>query len=227
MKVLKTTLFLSLLSFISMAQLKPDSTAVNQEEVSIENAFDMIHHLEDTTQKIQLVVGHLNQDLTYSGTRLIGRESTDSLSQLTTSGYVSTYIAHYSDSVAIGSYEKFPTVAPYSDAFSINIAQLSTRFVSQGARANLTLQYGDIPNSAWSSRFTNIQEANAGIRLVPRLWLDAGFFRTHIGLESIQPRENIASSIAVITYYEPYLMSGLLNVVVINLGYPRSIADVR
>ncbi len=35
-----------------------------------------------------------------------------------------------------------------------------------------------------------------------------GFFRTHIGLESIQPRENMALSIATTTYYEPYFLSG-------------------
>jgi len=35
-----------------------------------------------------------------------------------------------------------------------------------------------------------------------------GFFRTHLGLESIQPRENITTSIAVTSYYEPYYLSG-------------------
>jgi hypothetical protein len=41
-----------------------------------------------------------------------------------------------------------------------------------------------------------------------KVWFDAGFFRTHIGLESIQPRENITLSLASTTYYEPYFMSG-------------------
>jgi hypothetical protein len=53
-----------------------------------------------------------------------------------------------------------------------------------------------------------IQEANAGIALHPRLWLDAGFFRTHLGFESIQPRENMTTSIATTTYFEPYFLSG-------------------
>jgi hypothetical protein len=35
-----------------------------------------------------------------------------------------------------------------------------------------------------------------------------GFFRTHIGLESIQPRENITMSLATTTYFEPYYLSG-------------------
>ena len=40
------------------------------------------------------------------------------------------------------------------------------------------------------------------------MWLDAGFFRTHFGLESIQPRENMTLSLATTTYYEPYFLSG-------------------
>jgi hypothetical protein len=41
-----------------------------------------------------------------------------------------------------------------------------------------------------------------------KLWLDAGFFRTHFGLESIQPRENMTISLATTTYFEPYFLSG-------------------
>ncbi|HEY1045732.1 MAG TPA: outer membrane beta-barrel protein, partial [Bacteroidia bacterium] len=47
-----------------------------------------------------------------------------------------------------------------------------------------------------------------GIRLINKLWLEGGYFRTHLGFESIQPRENIGSTIALTTYYEPYYLSG-------------------
>jgi hypothetical protein len=53
-----------------------------------------------------------------------------------------------------------------------------------------------------------VQEANVGFRIYKRLWIDAGFFRTHIGLESIQPRENMTLSLATTTYFEPYFLSG-------------------
>jgi hypothetical protein len=43
---------------------------------------------------------------------------------------------------------------------------------------------------------------------VHKLWFDVGYFRTHIGLESVQPRENINSTIAVTTFVEPYYLSG-------------------
>lgn len=39
-------------------------------------------------------------------------------------------------------------------------------------------------------------------------WFDAGIFRSHIGLESTQPRENITSSMSLVNVYEPYYFSG-------------------
>jgi hypothetical protein len=93
--------------------------------------------------------------------------------------------------------------------FGLNIAQLSMAYRSKRVRSNITLHYGDIPESTWPKTFNLIQEAHAGIKLVKRLWLDAGFFRTHIGIESVQPRENVTSSMAVLTFYEPYYVSGV------------------
>ncbi len=53
------------------------------------------------------------------------------------------------------------------------------------------------------------RKANAGVRLCKNLWLDAGFFRTHVGTEGLFPKENITSSVAVATYFEPYYEAGL------------------
>ncbi len=40
------------------------------------------------------------------------------------------------------------------------------------------------------------------------MWLDAGFFRTHVGTEALLPKENYTSSVAVPTYFEPYYEAG-------------------
>jgi hypothetical protein len=129
-------------------------------------------------------------------------------SNLVISGYLDTYYAFYTDSTSVGQYEKFPTSAPRNNSFGLNIAQLSTKYAAEKVRGVITLQYGDIPQSAWSPQFNMIQEANMGLALGKKIWLDAGFFRTHLGCESIQPRENINIGIAVTTYYEPYYLSG-------------------
>lgn len=150
-----------------------------------------------------------DRNMTFTGTEIDKDHNLyDSTGQLIFSGYISTYYAHYNDSVGQHNYSQLPTVAPYSDRFGLNIVQFGAAYTSRLVRGTFTLQFGDIPQSAWSAKYNFIQEANVGVRIVPKLWFDIGFFRTHIGLESIQPRENVASSIATTTYFEPYFLSG-------------------
>ncbi|MBL0016162.1 MAG: outer membrane beta-barrel protein [Bacteroidetes bacterium] len=122
-------------------------------------------------------------------------------------GFGEAYFALYSDSTGT-EFQKFPTSAPRNRQFGLNMLYLSAQYSSNKARGNLGLQFGDIPLSSWDPRLNMIQEANIGLRFHPKIWLDAGFFRTHIGMESIQPRENVTTSIAVTTYFEPYFLSG-------------------
>ena len=75
-------------------------------------------------------------------------------------------------------------------------------------RGTITLHYGDVPRSTWSSTFNFVQEANIGVRLCKNFWIDGGFFRTHVGTEGLFPKENITSSVAVPTYFEPYYEAG-------------------
>lgn len=135
------------------------------------------------------------------------KDSTNS--SLIISGYVDVYYGYYTDSAGINNFQKFPTVAPRSNAFGLNMAQLSTRYSSDKVRGTLTLHYGDIANSAWSPTYNFLQEANIGIKLLKNTWIDAGFFRTHLGCESIQPRENINIGVALTTFYDPYFLSGV------------------
>jgi len=54
-----------------------------------------------------------------------------------------------------------------------------------------------------------VQEAWAGVKLNKNLWVDAGLFKTHIGTEMLYPKDNITSSITVITLYEPWSQAGV------------------
>jgi hypothetical protein len=150
------------------------------------------------------------QDLTFYYNQMF-QQKLDSINQnrFQISGYVEVYYAHYSDSLGKNEFQKFPTSAPRSDAFGLNMAMIQGRYSSNDLRGVITLHYGDIPQSAWSPVYNLLQEANLGIRLHKRLWVDAGFFRTHLGFESIQPRENFTTSIATATYFEPYYLSGI------------------
>lgn len=128
---------------------------------------------------------------------------------LIVSAYVDVYAAYYSDSVGSGKYQKFPAVSPRSNSFGVNIAQVTEQFNSDRIRSTATLQFGDLPNAAWSPVFNYIQEANIGVRLAKNLWIDGGFFKTHIGTEALLPKDNITSSVAMITFFEPWWQSGL------------------
>jgi hypothetical protein len=191
-----------------LAQVSTDSI-LNEHKRVLQEHRRLFQSLNDSIKKIRIQVQQFEEDLTLTGTHIISREERASLApKLTLGGYVSAYYAWYSDTADKNNFQKFPTTAPQSDVFALNLAQITARYSSRNARVNTVLQYGDMPRSVWSPVYNYLQEANAGIRLFDKLWLDAGFFRTHIGLESVQPRENIASSIAVVTFFEPYYMSG-------------------
>lgn len=123
-------------------------------------------------------------------------------------GYVSAYYAYYTDEITNNGLVQIPVMAPRNKEFGLNMALLSMQYTSKNVRGNFALQFGDIPKAIWPAEFNMIQEANGGVRLVKGLWFDAGVFRSHIGVESIQPRENITSSTSLVNNYEPYYFSG-------------------
>ena len=127
----------------------------------------------------------------------------------TVSGYVDAYYAFYTDSVGTNNFAKFPVISPRSNVFGLNIAQLTGQYNSKKMRAIATIHYGDIPISAWSPVYNLVQEANVGIRLSKKFWVDAGLFKTHIGTEALLPKDNIVSSLSVITVYEPWFQAGV------------------
>lgn len=157
--------------------------------------------------------------------------------ELRIGGYISTYFAYYDDETETNDFVQFPTLEPRRDQFSLNMALINMQYRSHDMRANLALHYGDVPACAWPTTFNLIQEANAGFRVYKKWWLDAGFFKTHIGLESFQPRENLTSSMSIPNLFDPYYFSGIkltyvansklnLQVCVFN-GYNEYIEDNR
>lgn len=148
-------------------------------------------------------------DLTFKGTKINPySEEFDSTGKWVLTGYVDAYVSHYSDTVNPNGFVKFPTICPRTNQFGLNLLQLSAKYQSKTFRATATVFTGDTPRAAWSNDFNFVQEANLGFLVFRKLWLDMGYFRTHIGLESIQPRENMTLSLATTSYFEPYFMCG-------------------
>ncbi len=136
-------------------------------------------------------------------------QNADTIGSWSLSAYADVYYALYSDSVGVGNFQKFPTVSPRSNSFGINAVQLSAQYDGARVRATVIVHAGDISLSSWSSKYNAIQEAHVGIKLLKTLWLDAGFFKTHLGTEYLMPKDNITSSLSMLTYYEPFYESGL------------------
>lgn len=133
----------------------------------------------------------------------------DTFSTLSMTGYVDGYYAYYTDSVGPGNFQKFPTASPRSNSPSLNIAMLSFLYNAEKIRAAAVFHAGDIPTATWALPYRNIMEAHVGFKIYSKLWIDAGFFRTHFGTEFLLPSENITSSVTVGTFYEPYYESGI------------------
>ncbi len=128
--------------------------------------------------------------------------------QLTFSGYTDVYFAAFSDSLGANALQQFTTVSPRAQRFGVNTAQIGAHYTSDRLRGNLIIHYGDIAEATWSTEFPFLQAANVGFRLTEGLWLDAGFFATHIGTESFLPKNNYTSSTALATFNEPFFQSG-------------------
>ncbi len=124
--------------------------------------------------------------------------------------YIDTYYSTDNDKSAGSNPRMFDLLSPYRDQFGLNIAQVSLRYGTEKIRGTFTLHYGDIPDVNWApvTRAKFVQEANVGFSPVKNLWIDGGYFVTHIGAESF-PKFNYFSSFSLPSAYEPFLQSGV------------------
>lgn len=129
-------------------------------------------------------------------------------SKFSISGYVDTYYSYDNDKNG-NSIRQFSAIAPYREEFRINIAQVSLKYNDEKVRGVITAQYGDIPSVNWPSGQQFIQEAYAGFSPSKNLWIDAGFFLTHIGAEGVLPKSNFLTTMSLPVYFEPFYQSGV------------------
>jgi hypothetical protein len=175
---------------------------------SVAACFSAVAQADSTRKQGPDVIFSSDDIIELKGTSIFSRLDSIFRPELRISGYVSSYFAYYDDDAESNGFNLFPTLNPRTDQFSINMALVNMAYKSHNARYNITLHYGDVPESSWPATFNLIQEANAGFRIRDKFWFDAGFFKTHIGLESFQPRENVTSSMSLPGFYAPYYLSG-------------------
>lgn len=99
---------------------------------------------------------------------------------------------------------------------SINTAVLGVRYENDFLRGTVALLAGDysVRNYAAEEQlFQNIYEAYVGVKLSENLWLDAGVFSSHIGIEGGVGPGNPTLTRSLVAHSSPFYESG------IKLGY--------
>ncbi|GAA0873354.1 porin [Gangjinia marincola] len=139
---------------------------------------------------------------------IFGQKDASVQHKLSLSAYVDTYFAGYDNDLNQQEFQPFITVGARDNTFGVNVAQVGLNYMHEKIRGNFILHYGDIPQATWSDEFNAIQEANVGVKIIDGLWLDAGFFATHIGTESFLPKNNLLSHTMYLTFNEPFYQAG-------------------
>jgi hypothetical protein len=127
-------------------------------------------------------------------------------------GYVDAYIvtdnAKIDYSTDGAAYRDFTYINALKNEFDLNIAQISGVFdFKSKVRGKVTLHHGTLSDDAFGGSV--LQEAYVGAQLCEGLWLDAGYFLTHIGGESMLPKDNWLSTHSMVTYFEPFYHAGI------------------
>jgi hypothetical protein len=137
-----------------------------------------------------------------------GQENDEKKNELSIGSYIDTYFSVMDTESNPADFQPFSAVGPRDNSFGVNIAQVNVNYQNDRVRSEVIFHMGDIPSATWSNDFPALQTANVGIKLKEGLWLDAGFFGTHLGTESFLPKNNMLSSITVLTFNEPFYQSG-------------------
>ena len=99
-----------------------------------------------------------------------------------------------------------------NNEFNINIALLSASYSGDKIRAKIGLQAGTYAQYNYASEqplLQHIYEANAGIKILKNMWLDAGIFASHIGNESAASLTNPTLTRSIMAENTPYYQTGV------------------
>jgi hypothetical protein len=114
----------------------------------------------------------------------------------------------------------FTTQPARHNEFNINLAFIEAKLDGARVHGRLALQAGTSVQSNYSGEPANgavsgptlarhIQEAFAGGRVAPTLWIDGGIFYSHLGMESWASRDNLTYTRSLVADYSPYYSSGV------------------
>jgi len=130
---------------------------------------------------------------------------------LKVSGYLEVYYCYDFGKPADHNRPPFIYSFNRSNEVNLNIGFIKASYESQAVRANLAIMAGTYSNANLASEpgvLKNIYEANAGVKIhkTKNLWIDAGIFGSHLGIEGAVGKDcwNLTRSMAADNspYYE-------------------------
>lgn len=151
--------------------------------------------------------------------------TSDTAITVTFGGFVDAYYAYdfgrpptFDRSFAGGA--PFTTQPARSNEFNVNLADVAMNLSGQRLHGRLALQAGTAVQSNYAGEPTNgsvsgpslsrnIQEAYAGYRVSPTLWIDGGIFFSNMGEESWVSKDNPTYTRSLVSEYSPYYSSGV------------------
>ena len=110
--------------------------------------------------------------------------------------------------------KNIPYLFNYSrqNEFSLNLAVIDLDYQSPNVRSSLGIQTGSYAIADYSaepSLYKNIYQAFAGVQIVPNLWLDAGVFQAHFGIETALGKDQWTLTRSLCSENTPYFETGL------------------
>lgn len=128
-------------------------------------------------------------------------------------GYVGVYYGYDFNNPASLTRPSFIYSENLHNQIAINIALLGARYQSERVRGTFAIQTGSYPDANYAAEpqiFRNIYEAWGGVKLTQKasLWLDAGIFLSHIGLEGPISRDDLTLTRSIMADNSPYYEAG-------------------
>lgn len=128
-------------------------------------------------------------------------------------GYVEVYFAHRFGGERGRAAPAFVYQYDQQDAVDLNLGLLHTTYTRDHVRAAFGLMTGTYAQAnliAEPELLRNVNEARVGLRLSKKrqIWLDAGVFTSHIGMESAIGIDNFTLTRTVMAENSPYYLSG-------------------
>jgi hypothetical protein len=126
-------------------------------------------------------------------------------------GYVGVYYGYDFNNPASLTRPGFIYSENLHNQIAVNLALLGARFTGKRIRGTFAIQTGTYPDANYAAEpqiFKNIYEAWAGVKVANNLWLDAGIFVSHIGLEGPNSRDNLTLTRSIMADNSPYYEAG-------------------